>query len=201
MQGFRAQLLVCIISSWFITGNIKAQAVSIRLVQDETGYPLSVFDNNLHLQKKGFKIQVLLSGKTGVYVFASLKDSLYRLGKNDPFPAIDKLQAMILPEEDFNKNKELTVSDKGWSYWAYDPANTVYAFNKKLVWLDSGIVVGVKSIKQFYFPDEKRELKVKDIAQPLYLFFLVLNATENAGKPVMEYGRWKVKISWEKAED
>ena len=201
MQGFRAYLSYCLIVSCFITGSVKAQAVNIRLVQDETAFPLSDFDNNLHLQKKGFKIQVLLSGKTGVYVFASLKDSLYRLGKNDPFPAIDKLQAMILPEEEFNKNKELIVSEKGWSHWAYDPTSTAYAFNKKLVWLDSGMVVGVKSIKQFYFPEEKRELKVKDITQPLYLLFLVLNATENAGKPVMEYGRWKVKISWGKEED
>lgn len=201
MQGFRAYLSYCFIASCFFAGNVKAQAVNIRLVQDETAIPLSDFDNNLQLQKKGFKIQVLLSGKTGVFVFASLRDSLYRLGKNDPVPAIDKLQSMILPEEEFNKNKELMVSEKGWSHWAYDPQNTVHAFNKKLVLLDSNRVIGVKSIKQFYLPEEKKELKVKDMVHPLYLIFLVMDATENAGKSVMEYKRWKVKISWEKEED
>ncbi len=174
--------------------------VSIRIVQDDEAHQLNDFETRLALEKEGFKIQVLLSKTEGVYVFASFSDSVYRTGQADPVPGFKELPNLAMAEEEFNKNKELIISKEGWSYWFYDPELNWHRFNKKLVFLDSNKVVGVKTIRQFYLLDEKEEIKVKDAGKPLYLFFVAVKETDDKGMPVKEFLRRKLKIEW-KAED
>ena len=119
--------------------------VSIRIVQDDEAYLLNDFETRLVLGKQGFKIQVLLSQTEGVYVFASFSDSVYRTGPADLIPGFKDLPNMAMAEEEFNKNKEMIISEEGWSYWFYDPELNWHRFNKKLVFLDSGKVVGDQS--------------------------------------------------------
>ena len=175
--------------------------VSIRVVQDDEAHQLTEFETRLVLKREGFKIQVLLSKVEGVYVFASFGDSVYRTSQTEPLPGFNNLPNMAMAEEEFNKNKELIISKEGWSYWFYDPDLNWYLFNKKLVFLDSGKVVGIKSIKHLYLSDEKIELKVKDIDKPLYLFFVVVAEKDEKGMPVKEFLRRKLKIEWKTEDD
>jgi hypothetical protein len=174
--------------------------ISIRIVQDDMAYQLNEIDTRLVLEKEGFKIQVLLSKAEGVYVFASFGDSIFKVSQAETVPGFNNLPNMAMAEEDFNKNKELIISERGWSYWFYDPLLNWHRFNKKLVFLDSGKVVGIKSIKQLYLSDEKEEVKVKDNDKPLYLFFVAVAEKNDKGMPVKEFMRRKLKIEW-KAED
>lgn len=174
--------------------------VSIRIVQDDEAHQLNDFETRLALEKEGFKIQVLLSKTEGVYVFASFSDSVYKTGPSDPVPGFKDLPNLAMAEDEFNNNKELIISNEGWSYWFYDPELNWHRFNKKLVFLDSNKVVGVKSIKQYYLLDEKEEVKVKDNNRPLYIFFVAVSETDDKGRPVKEFMRRKLKIEW-KAED
>lgn len=175
--------------------------VSIRIVQDDEAYLLNDFETRLVLGKQGFKIQVLLSQTEGVYVFASFSDSVYRTGPADLIPGFKDLPNMAMAEEEFNKNKEVIISEEGWSYWFYDPELNWHRFNKKLVFLDSGKVVGVKSIKQLYLAGEKEEVKVKENDRTLYLFFVAVAETDNKGMPVKEFMRKKLKIEWKNDDD
>lgn len=175
--------------------------VSLRIVQDDKAYQLNDFETHLVLEKEGFKLQVLLSKTEGIYVFASFDDSVYRTGPSDIVPGFRNLPNMAMAEEEFNKNKELIISKEGWSYWFYDPELNWHRFNKKLVFLDSGKLVGVKSIKQFYLSDKKEEVKVKDIDKPLYLFFVAVAETDDKGMPMKEFMRKKLKIEWKPEED
>lgn len=175
--------------------------ISIRVVQDDEAHQLNEVETRLVLKREGFKIQVLLSKVEGVYVFASFGDSVYRTSQAEPVPGFNHLPNMAMAEEEFNKNKEMIISDESWSYWFYDAKMNWHRFNKKLVFLDSGKVVGVKSIKQLYLSDEKVELKVKDIDKPLYLFFVAVAEEDEKGMPVKEFLRRKLKIEWKTEDD
>ena len=187
----------------FVPAVILAQQkdISIRVAQDDQSYQLSEFETRLVLKREGFKIQVLLSSIEGVYVFASFEDSVYRTGQTEAVPGFSNLPNMAMAEEEYNKNKEMIISDAGWSYWFYDSGLSWHRFNKKLIFLDSGKAVGIKSIKQFYLLDEKQEVKVKAIDKPLYLFFVAVAETNEKGIPVREFMRRKLKIEWKTNDD
>lgn len=196
MKWFRKALyllLVSIASSASLFA--QKQDVSIRIVQEEDVYPLDPGQNTMTLQKKIFKIQVLLQNIRGVYAFASFKDSLFNLPDNQPVPGFGQLAAMTMAEEEHNKEKELILNDEGWSYWFYDPALNWHRFNKKITALDSGRVVGTKSVKQLLLLPERESMKIKENNRSLYLFFVA--ATENTdGSPREELLRRKIKIEW-----
>jgi hypothetical protein len=181
----------------FIPGKSFSQKknVSVRIVQEESVL-LDDYETSVTLKKKSFKIQVLLERIAGVYCYASFTDSIYKLAEKDSIPGFSNLPNLAMAEEEFNKEKELLVSNDGWSYWFYDPKLNWHRFNKKLVLLDGGRVVGSKSIKQIYNVSDNTTVKVKDNSKPLYLFFVAISEVDAKGKPIRELMRRKVKIEW-----
>lgn len=178
----------------------QQKGFSIRIVQEDAVHSPEPGTSTVVLQQKTFKIQVLLQHLDGVYVFASFHDSLYNLPSQDPVPGLSAISGLVMAEEAFNKDKELLVADDGWSYWFFDPSLDWHRFNKKIVLLDSGRVVGTKTVKQLYLVTDQESVKLKENSQPLYLFFVATqNANEN-GKPVQELYRRRIKIEW-KEED
>jgi hypothetical protein len=201
MTLLRISLVILLLLSAPAALLAQQKDISIRIVQDDVAYQLNEFETRLVLEKEGFKIQVLLSKAEGVYVFASFGDSVFKVSQAEPVPGFKNLPNMVMAEEEFNKNKELIISKEGWSYWFYDSELSWHRFNKKLVFLDSGKVVGIKSIKQLYLSDEKEEVKVKDIDKPLYLFFVAVAEKDEKGMPVKEFMRRKLKIEWKSEDD
>lgn len=171
--------------------------VIIRIVQDEHVFTPDENQYSITLQKKTFKIQVLLQNIEGVFAFASLNDSLYSLPGNKPVPGFAYLPVMAMAEEEFNKEKELLLDDQGWAYWFFDPALPWHWFNKKIILLDSGRVVGTKTIKQLYLLPQRQIVKLKDNKGPLYLFFVAVEEADASGRPVRELMRRKIKIEWQ----
>ncbi len=177
----------------------QTKHVSVRIQQDESVL-LDSFETRMVLQKKQFKIQVLLENMDGIYCYVAFNDSIYRLAENEMVPGFSDLPNMTLAEEQFNKEKELLVDPGGWAYWFYNPKESWHRFNKKIILLDSNRVVGIKSIKQIYFVATKKETKLKDIHEPLYLFFVAVSDSDNTGRPAKELIRKKVRIEWIKEE-
>lgn len=174
--------------------------VFIRIVQDES-FKLLDFQTNLTLKKKGFKFQVLLDEVEGVYVFASTRDSVYRFTENSPirdFPYLDLLQ--LREGDKFNVNKELNLSETGWSYWFYNDTKEWHSFNRKSVGLGDKGIVCTKVIKQLYNVAEEKVLKLRNMTTPLYLFFVAVKEYDANGKPQTELMRRKVRIQWSDAE-
>jgi hypothetical protein len=181
-----------------INADINADAqkdVIIRIVQDDSVYSPEKVPLQLRLKRKTFKIQVLLQNISGVYAFASFRDSLFRLPDDRPVPGLDSLTMFLIREEDHNKEKELLVSNEGWCHWCLCPETGSKGFNKKMVLLDSGRVVGIKTVKQLFLPPLRQAVKLKDNSKPLYLFFVAIDDPSNG--PVRELLRRKVKIEWE----
>jgi len=174
----------------------QVKEVMIRLAQDDNVYPVTANSPEITLQNKSFKIQVMLQNIPGVYLFASLGDSLFRLPDDQPVPGFEQLPYMAMAESVHNKEKELLIDDHGWCYWYYDPLTLEHRFNKKLVYLDSGQVVGIKTIKQVFFVDRRKNLKLKELGKPLFLFFVAVEKEDPGGIPRKELSRWKLKINW-----
>lgn len=171
--------------------------VVIRIVQPDESYTLSDFQTNLTLKRKGFKIKVLLDQADGVYVFASVRDSVYRFTETSPIRDFAYLKLLELREEDkFNTNKELSLSETGWSYWFYNDSAEWHPFSPTIVKLDKGRFVCTKTIKELYDVATGQVIKFKNLNTPLYLFFIAVKDYDQNGKPLTELMRRKIKIDW-----
>ena len=183
-----------------LEGSAQNRHATIRLVQDDMDFTLGPEATAVTLQKKSFRIQIMLEGVEGVYVHIGFRDSLYRLSPGSPLPGYALLPSLTMAEEAFNKEKELLVNEDGWSYWFYDPALHWHRFNKRLTFLDSGRVVGTKTVKQLFFVNSGDARKLKEISEPLYLFFWIPAGKDGRGNLLGELQRERVKIDW-KEED
>jgi len=115
-------LLCCLLASALYSfAQTRDKNVTIRILQDENVYTPDEKQGSITLQKKTFKIQVLLQNIEGIYAFASFRDSLYNLPDNKPVPGFDLMPVMTMAEEEFNKEKELILDDEGWAYWFFKP--------------------------------------------------------------------------------
>jgi hypothetical protein len=173
----------------------------VRIVQDDFVSIPGKQQSTISLQKKSFRIQVLLENLKGVYTYASTSDTLYKLSDEDAIPEFGRLPELTMAEEEYNKEKELLVSTEGWCYWFYDPGLSWHRFNKKIIVLDSGRVVGAKTIKQLFFLPDRRSLKLKENNEPLYLLFVAVAEEDANGKPSRELLRRKIKIEWRDEDD
>jgi hypothetical protein len=197
MNGFmRRWLLICLSCCLGLAVACQKRSLLIRLTQDDSVYELDNNPMSIIMKKKNFKMQVYMQSLRGVFIFASFRDSIYNLADSGPVPGFADLPDLIMKEEDLNKEKELFVSDRGWCYWCYNKSEGSKGFNRKLIILDSNRVMGIKSIKQVYLPELRKTIKLKDINQPLYLFFVAVQDFDDHGKPLKEFVRRKVKIDW-----
>lgn len=174
----------------------QEKQVMIRVIQEQSS-TLHDFQTNVVLERKPFKFQVMLRGVEGVYVFASLGDSVYRFTENSVIQDFSYLKLLELRNDDvYNTNKELSISETGWSYWFYKPEPEEHPFNRKVVRMDSGKVICTKIVRQLYNVSDARVLKLKDCNTPLYLFFVAVAGFDEKGRPNKELMRRKVKIEW-----
>jgi hypothetical protein len=178
----------------------QEKEVMIRIIQDESRR-LDNFETDLKLKKRGFKFQLLLHQVEGVYVFASIRDSIYRFTDTSAIRDFSYLKLLELREEDkFNTNRELSVSETGWSYWFYNDTAQWHSFNRKTIGMGSKRIVCTKAIKQLYDVADGKVIKLSSLTTPLYLFFVAVKDYDKDGKPVTELLRRKVKIEWSDAE-
>jgi hypothetical protein len=175
----------------------QEKKVVIRVSQDES-FTASDFQTNITLKKKGFKFKILLDQADGVYVFASVRDSVYRFTETSPIRDFAYLKLLELREEDkFNMNKELSLSETGWSYWFYNDSAEWHPYSPTIVKLDKGRFVCTKTVKELYDVATGQVIKLKNLDTPLYLFFIAVKDYDANGKPLTELMRRKIKIDWE----
>ncbi len=190
--------VLILLSGIFISlaGQSQEQKVVIRILQDES-IPLTKFETSMKLEKKSFKVQMLLDHVQGVYVFASIRDSIYRFTETSTIYDFPYLKLLELKEDDiFNTNRELNISETGWSYWFYSDSAQWHPFNRKIVSFTDQVNVCTKMVKQLNDVAAGKTVRLKDLNTPLYLFFIAVKEYDANGKPVKELMRKKVKIEW-----
>lgn len=193
-----------IISSFLILipsiSHSQEKNIVIRIIQDEST-TLYDFQTNVVLKKRGFRFQVLLNHVEGVYVFASVRDSIYRFTETSPIRDFAYLKLLELREGDkFNTNKELNISETGWSYWFYNDSTEWHSYNRKAIGLGDKGKICTKAIKQLFDAADGKPIKLRSIDTPLYLFFIAVKDYDENGKPKTELMRRKVKIEWSNEE-
>jgi hypothetical protein len=190
------RILIALLFVFFFTGLYAQQKrVVIRISQDDAEL-MGDFQQGIKLKKKPFKFQVLLENVEGVYVFASYRDSVYRFTEDGPIRDFKYLPLLQIPEEEYNANKELNLSETGWGYWFYKSEDHWHPFARKVVKLDTNSYVCTKHIKQFHDLAEEKTIRIRDMKSPLYLFFIAVDTYDENGTPVRELMRRKVKIDW-----
>lgn len=196
MSRLRFTLSIVLLISVSLTASAQNQDVLIRVIQNESSM-LTDFQTNLLLERKPFKFQIMLKNVEGVYVFASVGDSVYRFSETSKIQDFAYLKLLELRDEDvYNTNKELNISETGWSYWFYKPEPAQHAFNRKIAKLDTNRIICTKAIRQLYDVAESKVIRLKEIGKPLYLFFVAVAEYDSDGKPVRELMRRKIKIEW-----
>ncbi len=174
----------------------QQQDVAIRVIQDDS-YPAADFQTNLTLKRKAFKLKILLDSVDGVYVFASVRDSVYRFTETSPIRDFPYLKLLEVKEEDqFNNNKELSLSETGWSFWYFNDSAKSHSFDPAIYKLDRGRFVCTRIIKQLFDVADRKVIKIRNIDTPLYLFFVAVKEYDASGKPLSELMRRKIKIDW-----
>lgn len=174
----------------------QQKSVTIRVKQDES-FSLNEFQTNLTLKKKPFKFEILLENADGVYVFASVKDSVYRYTETSPIRDFAYLKLLELRDEDkFNTNRELSISEDGWSYWYYNDSADWHPYNRKVIPLGGNKIVCTKAIKQLYSTADVSVIRLRDMTTPLYIFFIAVKEYDKDGKPAVELMRRKLRIDW-----
>jgi len=175
--------------------------IVIRVIQNES-VKLTDFDTEIKMKKKQFKVQVMLEHAEGLYVFASIKDSVYRFTENSPIRDFSYLNLLELRETDtFNTNKELNLSETGWSYWSYNDSLKWHSFSRNPIGIGSNRVVCTKYIKDLYDVATGETIKFKDLKTPLYILFIGVKEYDENGKPLKELIRRKVKIYFGKNDE
>jgi hypothetical protein len=187
-------LRLCLFSLLIPFGSFSQQTVGIRIVQGE-GTFLNEFETTLYLKKEPFKVQVLLENVRGVYVFANIQDSIYRFTETDSIQDFKYLPMLELNENPYNSDKELNISRTGWSNWYYDPT-AQHPFQQKVYSLYGDGIVCTKYIAKLYDVAGEKQIRMRDIDTPLYLFFIAVAEYDKDGRPIKELMRRKVKIEW-----
>ena len=131
-------------------------------------------------------------------MFASIRDSVYRYTENSPIRDFSYLNLLELKETDtFNTNKELDLSETGWSYWSYNDSLNWHSFSRNPVSIGDQRVVCTKYIKQLYDVATGKVINFKDVDGPLYILFIGVKEYDVNGTPTKELMRRKLKISWD----
>lgn len=193
----RLKVVLLLLLTASLEGYSQEKSMIIRVVQDDVSTRLSDFQTTVTLRKRPFKFQVVLNNVEGVYVFASIRDSVYRFTETSRIDDFNYLQLLELREADkFNINKELNISETGWSYWFYKDNAEWHSFNRTTVGMGDIGRVCTKAVKQLYHTEMEEVVRLKSLESPLYLFFLAAKDTDANGKPLTELMRKKLKIEW-----
>jgi len=171
-----------------------SQTAGLKFIQN--GTPVTPVNGVLELKKQPFSIEVTLdlNDIDGVYVYSDFTDIVYKIGDKDPLPDLQDIPYKVIPEVNYAAH-QIVMSNDNWAFWFYDKNKSEQHFEKDIKMVNDHTVTGTKIIEQFYNPTTEKVVKVGDVAQPLYLVFVVTNPFQKRGL-VKEYSRQKVKISW-----
>ncbi len=195
------RLIFILLASFLLLAPAIAQQkkIVVRIIQDESVL-LGDFQDVITLKKKPFKFQVMLQNTEGVFVFASSRDSVYRFTENGPIRDFKYLPLLRLQEDAFNQNKELNLSETGWSYWFYKQDAESHPFYRKVVKLDTSTFLCTKLIRQLNDVEERKTTRIKDLKSPLYVLFVGVAEYDANGNPSKELMRRKLKIEFSNEE-
>lgn len=168
--------------------------VSLKIVQN--GAAVTPVNGEYELKKAPFAVEFTFDVNTvdGVFVNADFTDAVYKTGDKTSLPDLQDIPFKIVKEENFNTSKQIAASSD-WSFWFYNKATNEYRFDRDIKTVDANTVTATRTIEQVYFPVKEKALKIAELSEPMYLFFLVTNPYNQRGV-VREMYRQKMKLNF-----
>ncbi|WP_207512676.1 hypothetical protein [Longitalea luteola] len=169
--------------------------VSLKIIQN--GAAVNPVNGEYELKKAPFAVEFTfdVNAYDGVFVNADFTDAVYKTADKAALPDLQDIPYKIVKEENFNTNKQIAVAADNWSFWYYNKSTNEYRFDRDIKTVDANTVTATRTIEQVYFPVKEKTLKVAELTEPLYLFFLVTNPYNQRGV-VRELYRQKMKLNF-----
>jgi hypothetical protein len=173
-----------------------AQAkLSLKIIQN--GAAITPVNGEYELKKAPFAVEFTfdVNAYDGVFVNADFIDNVYKIGDKTPLPDLQDIPFKIAKEDNFNPNKQIAVAGDSWAFWFYNKATNEWRFDRDIKTVDANTVTAIRTIDQVYFPVKEKIVKIADVSEPMYLFFLVTNPYNQRGV-VREQYRQRMKLNF-----
>jgi hypothetical protein len=167
--------------------------VSFKILQN--GAAVTPVNGEYGLKKAPFSVEFTfdVNNVDGVFVYADFSDAVYKTGDKAPLPDLQDIPYKIVKEENFNTNKQIAINSDSWSFWFYNKEKNEYRFDRDIKTVDANTVTATRTVEQVFFPVKEKTLKMAEVTEPLYLFFLVTNPYNQRGV-VREFNRQRMKL-------
>jgi hypothetical protein len=179
-----------------IASTTFAQAkLSLKIIQN--GAAITPVNGEYELKKAPFAVEFTfdVNAYDGVFVNADFTDGVYKIGDKTALPDLQDIPYKIVKEDNFNPNKQIAVNSDSWAFWFYNKANNEWRFDRDIKTVDANTVTAIRTIEQVYFPVKEKIVKMADVSEPMYLFFLVTNPYNQRGV-VREQFRQRMKLNF-----
>jgi hypothetical protein len=179
-----------------IASTTFAQAkLSLKIIQN--GAAITPVNGEYELKKAPFAVEFTfdVNAYDGVFVNADFTDGVYKIGDKTTLPDLQDIPYKIVKEDNFNPNKQIAVNSDSWAFWFYNKANNEWRFDRDIKTVDANTVTAIRTIEQVYFPVKEKIVKMADVSEPMYLFFLVTNPYNQRGV-VREQFRQRMKLNF-----
>lgn len=169
--------------------------VGLKVLQN--GAPITPVNGEYELKKAPFSVEFTfdVNSVDGVFVFADFTDGIYKTGDKASLPDLQDIPYKIVKEDNFNTNKQIAINTDNWSFWFYNKEKNEYRFDRDIKTVDANTVTATRTVEQVYFPVKEKTLKMAEVTEPLYLFFLVTNPYNQRGV-VRELYRQRMKLNF-----
>ena len=169
--------------------------VSFKILQN--GAAVTPVNGEYELKKAPFSVEFTfdVNNVDGVFVYADFTDAVYKTGDKAPLPDLQDIPYKIVKEDNFNTNKQIAINSDSWSFWFYNKEKNEYRFDRDIKTVDANTVTATRTVEQVFFPVKEKTLKMAEVTEPLYLFFLVTNPYNQRGV-VRELNRLRMKLNF-----
>lgn len=192
-----------IVSTSLIEAPEALDSYQVFIIQDSIRKEVLFDEQEIHLQKKPFKIEVHLKDKLeGVSVSSSYKRLYYDTPKDKRFKDWENISSKTMAEDHFNKDKDIIVTNEDLCYWFYD-GGEFHRFDPDIK-SEKGTTIGTMTVENISDGDTGKSYPIKKIDSPLYMVFFnydykidYTHKAEDKYKVYKEYGRKRVKLSFD----
>jgi hypothetical protein len=169
--------------------------VSLKIIQN--GAAVTPVNGEYDLKKAPFAVEFTfdVNAYDGVFVNADFTDAIHKVGDKTSLPDLQDIPYKILKEDNFNPSKQIAINSDNWAFWIYNKANNEWRFDRDIKTVDANTATATRTIEQIYFPVKEKTLKMSEVTEPLYLFFLVTNPYNQRGV-VRELYRQRMKLNF-----
>lgn len=183
LRLFRSKLLI---TSFLVSLSYGALAqgpsVGLLLKQGKATYNLLEVDS-IVIKAKRYKYIVTFPMNSQINLHHSYNDSLYQEFKTEQVKTIPDWWAHCMAEESYNSDKELLLSNDGWSCWFYDEKTNFHRLDAKSIRSQRAIIRGTKSVNWLYNVDRAEKQDIRAAHKSIYLIV----AEEGISKDSIQY--------------